>query len=421
MNCEEEFSIAERLAKQRLEALFATDEAVETGADGVDSDASCADETAADSCTFDTVKGHITKEVYERLTNGESFAQRLALEQDVDLEEARRDVDRKIAREQKVLRPHRRMWWGWAASVAAAIVICFVVFHSRLDVPQSVEKPIMLTNNNEQVELILANGDHIALADSGKANAALPDGFDNITGTTGEKRLVYNQSEQEGEAVEKTPSFITLRVPKKGNYQMELPDGTIVYLNSCSSLRFPEHFSQVSRDVYLTGEAAFSVKKNAKAPFRVHTDSRVIVVTGTQFNVCAYKGEPTWQATLLQGGIRVEGGSNTVTMRPLQRYTFRHADGKEILRNISADEAVLTPWLVGILNFEDATLAEIERKLQKWYDFSFVYEDESLKYLRFTASLRKNESSEEFFNLLSKTAKIHFVQDGEKIRVYQRE
>lgn len=411
MSYKKEFKIAKQLAEQRLDTLLSTIKET-SEVDKVQAE----DATEEQAVVHETFEEHVREDVYERLVNGESFAQRVILEQSVDLHAANEKIKQKIAQKQKGSRSHR--WMGWAVSAAAAMVACMLVVDALLDQSQSTEVPRLLTNSNEQVELIMANGERFSLADNDTMNVPLPDGFDKVVGTSDENRLVYNRANSGTE--EKTASFITLKVPKKEEFQIELPDGTVAYLNSCSSLRFPEYFSNTSRDVYLTGEVAFSVKKNEKAPFRVHTDERVIVVTGTQFNVSAYEGEPAWQATLVQGSIRIEGGAETVRMKPLQRYTLRYADGKETLRTVPAEDAVLAPWRTGMLCFENATLEEIERKLQRWYDFSFVYETEDIKKQCFTASIYKNESSEDFFKLLEETANIRFEQDGALIRVRKR-
>ena len=416
MSYKKEFKIAKRLAEQRLDTLLSTiketPDTETTEADAVHTE----NASAGQSVPHEMPESHIREDVYERLVNGESFAQRVALEQSIDLHAANEKIKQKIAQKEKGSHSYR--WIGWVASAAAAMVACILAIDALLDKPQSTGTPRLLTNSNEQVELILANGERYLLADHGQMNVPLPDGFDKVADTSDENRLVYNRANSGTE--EKTASFITLKVPKKEECQIELPDGTVAYLNSCSSLRFPEYFSKTSRDVYLTGEVAFSVKKNEKAPFRVHTDERVIVVTGTQFNVSAYEGEPTWQATLVQGSIRIEGGAETVMMKPLQRYTLRYADGKETLHTVSAEEAVLAPWRTGMLCFENATLDDIEQKLQRWYDFSFVYETEDIKDHCFTASIYKNESSEDFFKLLEETANIRFEQDGALIRVRKR-
>lgn len=393
MKYTEKFKIAKKIAEQRLDSLLQ---------DGQESGRTA-------TPVEETEHRHIRPHILKRLLNGESFSNRLEFEQGIDRDVSRRKIERKIERKK---RQYRRIWSS--ASIAAAIACGFIVNmlidHGKISAPSN------LDGEGAQIELILANGEHVTL--SGIREELLPEGFDITTGIADKSTLIYNQPNIKDSS--KDTSFITLKVPKKEDYIIELPDGTTVYINSCSSLRFPEQFQSNSRDVYLTGEAAFDVRKNERAPFRVHTAERTIIVTGTKFNVRAYADEPVWQTTLIEGGVQIAKGDETLSMHPLQCYTLHRADGNEILEDIPEKEAVFAPWTTGVIHFENATLEDIEQRLQKWYDFSFAYENEYLKTLRFTASVSKKEQPGEFFRLLEKTAGVRFAKDGKRIIVCKR-
>lgn len=344
--------------------------------------------------------------LYEQIAEGSSFQNRKELEARIDLDKVCQQVEKKI----KVSITRR---WMWKTASVAAILLCGVLIpFFWMNREKSEPRPITVAADN--LELIFSNGERVALDKMSFAGNQLPEGFEFVHEAESDGKLVYTKNET---VTEPQSRFITLKVPRKEDYKIELPDGTVVYMNSCSSLRFPERFKADSREVYLSGEAAFDVKKDRNAPFRVHTDNRTIVVTGTKFNVSAYGDDPFWQTTLIEGAVEIHGGKEVTSMAPHQQYSLNKADGSSQLCNVSGDGLRFAPWMSGTLNFEAAPFEDIMRVLQRWYDISLTYQDETARQKRFTATVNKNEPIEVFLTLIEQTTDIKFGIEGTHIIV----
>ncbi|MDR2414416.1 MAG: FecR family protein [Odoribacteraceae bacterium] len=287
----------------------------------------------------------------------------------------------------------------WISSVAAAVVLAalFLVPRPGEELPVATIAP-----GTAKAELWLAGGEVISLESHGADNRWQARGIvlDNDTATG---RLRY---EATGDGDGNAPRYNTLRVPRGGEYQLDLPDGTRVWINSRSSVRFPERFGAVSREIYLQGEAYFAVARDDRVPFRVRSGDQVITVTGTSFNVSAYDDDDVWRATLVEGTIRVEENGREVTLRPSEQYVLERSRDERRVERVEA--ALYTSWIDGRFYFKAFTFEELARKLERWYDFRMIYADESVKGRRFTGFVNKHEPIEHALSLLEMTTDIQF-------------
>jgi ferric-dicitrate binding protein FerR (iron transport regulator) len=173
----------------------------------------------------------------------------------------------------------------------------------------------------------------------------------------------------------------TMHVPKGGQYQLTLPDGTKVWLNAASSITYPTAFSGSQRSVTISGEAYFEVAKKVNSPFHVKVgDREEVQVLGTSFNVNAYEDESDIRTTLLDGKIRIEQQQRSVVLAPGQQARLRAglpatASGPAIKVIGHADIDKVMAWKNGYFNFEDMQFGEAMRQLARWYDIDVVYEN----------------------------------------------
>jgi ferric-dicitrate binding protein FerR (iron transport regulator) len=288
-----------------------------------------------------------------------------------------------------------RVWWA-----AAAAVIIAGLF---LSIPrESDDKPAAIAPGSAKAELLLSSGEVISLAGHGEdrrwqARGVIIDN-DTVAG-----RLRYESADaNNGDA----SRFHELRVPRGGEYRLDLPDGTRVWLNSLSSARFPERFGEVSRDVYLRGEAYFEVAPDARLPFRVHFGEQVITVAGTRFNVSAYDDDDVWRATLVEGAIRLSGNGQEIDMAPSEQYALDRRAGVGRLERV--DATLYISWVEGRFYFRAYAFEELVRKLERWYDFQMIYLDDSVKSKRFTGFVDKHAPIERALSLLEMTTNIAF-------------
>jgi len=221
--------------------------------------------------------------------------------------------------------------------------------------------------------------------------------------------------------------YNSITTPRGGQYQVVLPDGTKVWLNASSSLRFPTAFNGDRREVDLAGEAYFEVAKE-KIPFNVHIYSsatsmaagngrhpaHTIEVLGTHFNVNAYDDEAALEATLLEGSIRLEKGNELVLLRPGQQAISARAGGAiRVIPDADVDAAIA--WKNGYFQFDGAGIATVMRQLSRWYDVDVSYEGPVTE-RQFAGQMPRGVNLSEVLRILEES-NVHFRIEGKKLVV----
>jgi ferric-dicitrate binding protein FerR (iron transport regulator) len=308
----------------------------------------------------------------------------------------------------------------WAKFSAAAVGLLFLSFgiynylHKNISV---VEKPIAKINllqhdalpGSNKAILTLANGKTIILDNA--QNGTLAKQGHTTVNKAADGKLVYNLSNIADDNV--APSINTISTPRGGEYQVILPDGTKVWLNAASSLRFPTRFTGNSRDVEITGEAYFEVTKNKLMPFRVKTSRASIEVLGTHFNVMAYDDENLMKTTLLEGAVNIKSGSATYKLTPGQQAQINATGNTKVTSNIDVDDEVA--WKNGIFQFRDAGIDVILRQASRWYDVNVTYKGK-VPPKEFTGRLSRNVKASALLNMIKYTG-IDLHIEGKNIIV----
>ena len=221
---------------------------------------------------------------------------------------------------------------------------------------------------------------------------------------------LHGQNEREGETL-----FNTLRTSKGGEYTVELSDGTVVYLNAVSELRYPVEFGDDERVVCFSGEGYFDVAKDAKRPFRVVVGGMSVVVRGTEFNVNTFK-EAGVQTVLVEGavGVRVNG-KEEVRLKPSQLAEYNAESGLVSVREVDAHEYVA--WKDGFFVFDDESLEEIMGTLSRWYDVEVFYVNEGAKELHFTGHLKRYDDIDVILRAIESAVDVTFSVNGRMVSV----
>lgn len=298
-----------------------------------------------------------------------------------------------------------------AASVALCIsAITFLYFNKNRLVGQNEQAQThdVAPGGNKAV-LTLANGKKIVLTDGDNGQLAKQAGI-SITKTK-DGELVYSVvAEQESQS---PVEYNTTETPRGGQYQIILADGSKVWLNAASSLKYPTRFGGKERIVELTGEGYFEIAHNEAMPFKVKTNKQVVTVLGTHFNVNAYEDEPSLRTTLLEGSVKVstDNGTAARVLRPGQQSAL--TGNKIDVTDGDTEEAVA--WKNGYFRFRGESIESIMRKLSRWYNIEVRYEgnvsgDYYGKVLRF-------KSISHVLKMLSKTESVHFKVEGRRITV----
>jgi transmembrane sensor len=207
-------------------------------------------------------------------------------------------------------------------------------------------------------------------------------------------------------------NYNTLTTPRGGQYSITLADGTRVWLNSASSLRFPDAFSMEERNVELTGEGYFEVAKNDK-PFKVKVGDVQVQVLGTHFNIMAYTDEISINTTVLEGSVLVRRQNAVATLKTGQEAQADQHGKIGINKNANIEQAIA--WKNGIFNFSGSNIESTMRQIARWYDIEVVYEDTIGEH--FNGSIVRNSSIEKVLKMLEHTGVVHFTLKGRKVCV----
>ncbi|WP_276496761.1 FecR domain-containing protein [Pontibacter litorisediminis] len=314
--------------------------------------------------------------------------------------------------------PVKTLWrnttvWKYAAVVALVLSAALVIYQAQIKTKHSPEVTATSTLDFEAQE-VLPGGDKAKLAVSDGAVFVLED---MANGTVLEENGV-RVSKQDGvvqfeiaAGMSEKVLYNTISTPVGGQYQVVLPDGSKVWLNSASSLRFPSAFVESERNVELTGEGYFEVASNKEQPFKVKVNTATVEVLGTHFNIMAYASEGHVTATLLEGSVKVNNGSKSKKMVPGQQADI----GEDILlKEVDVDEAVA--WKNGLFYFNNEDIATVMRQLERWYGIEVAYSGE-MSSKHFSGIISRNTQLDKVLEMLALTGSVRFETEGRKVVV----
>ncbi len=311
----------------------------------------------------------------------------------------------------KIRRRRSRSLYRRLSALAASVIILVglgMVFWLNSKPAEQDVQLIQILPGSTKATLILANGSQIDLTRDDLKEVATMEALiknDSLVG------LQYNHSELK----EEQPVFHTVRVPVAGEYHFTLSDGTKVWMNSDSELRFPVNFTGNRREVFIKGEAYFEVEQDQERPFIVHAHQVNIQVLGTKFNVSAYDGSQQVLTTLTQGCVNVEyGGLHTELQPGFQAVTDIKAG---TMNRHEVETGMYISWTKGIFEYENMPLSEIVVQLSRWYDVNFVFAAPEFKKRRFTGMVKKYDILNEVLKIIEKTTDVRFMVNGKEIAV----
>ncbi|TKC09428.1 FecR family protein [Pedobacter frigoris] len=304
----------------------------------------------------------------------------------------------------EILTQHKRSpvkkikWYRYAAAASVVIALSAALYFYKSNKPaldQNTETLSDIGPGSNKATLTLANGKVIYLDSVGSGSIAQQAGIE-ITKTK-DGRLVYNIVSSTKSDTKTDPVYNTVITPRGGQYQINLPDGTKIWLNAASSLKYPTAFNGNKRRVELSGEAYFEVAKDEKHPFIVATDKQEVQVLGTHFNVNSYADEGVTKTTLLEGAVRVSqvGIGKTTTLLPGQQSIL---DNNNLTTRI-VDTQESIAWKDGYFQFNESDLGSIMKQLSRWYDIDVVFESKPATDL-FHFKIQRNLNLNEVMNLL---------------------
>jgi transmembrane sensor len=309
----------------------------------------------------------------------------------------------------RVVKRRRLVYGSLAAAIVAGLIITgiyYISFSGKQAMPVAVIKQTSLLPGSSKAMLTLADGTVIPL-DSAHNGALAQQGNTQITNTNG--ALKYNGSGA-GDKV----MYNTVVTPLGGQYQLTLADGSRVWLNAASSIRFPTTFTGKEREVEITGEAYFEVMQQADQPFHVKVNEMQVNVLGTSFNIMAYHDEQVIKTTLVEGAVQLKHGNNASILKPgLQASLSASGDRFEIS---PADMEQTLAWKEGRFRFRNTNIRNIMRQLSRWYNIEVSYQGD-VSDIDLTGVISRREEAGNLLTALEATQRVQFEVNGNNVTV----
>jgi transmembrane sensor len=308
----------------------------------------------------------------------------------------------------------RQIWQRVA--VAAAILIflgagTFFFFSRKVDSNSAQNSLSDIAPGGNRAILTLANGRQINLTNAKNGQIALQDGTS--VNKTADGKLTYAANTAQANNSSKI-AYNSISTPVGGQYHLVLEDGTNVWLNAASSIKYPTIFTGAERKVEVTGEVYFEVAHNAAKPFRVASNQQVIEVLGTHFNVNAYPDEASTKTTLLQGSVKVSTASASIIIKPGQQSVLLN---RYLSINQATDLGEAVAWKNGYFQFKDEKISSVMRELSRWYNIEVEYDGKLAEEEGFNGTISRSKNISQVLKMLERTKAVHFSISGRRVTI----
>jgi hypothetical protein len=299
-----------------------------------------------------------------------------------------------------------KLWAGVAVAAAIAIIIFGTgLFYNASQVPKDENFVVNdVGPGRNGATLTLANGQKILINDALVGNIVIQSGVKISKSANGQ--IIYEITNSNSNEI----AYNTLSTTRGEQTQVRLPDGTLVYLNAESSLKYPTSFARLDeRKVSLAGEGYFEVAKDKAHPFIVESNDQNVEVLGTHFNVNTYANEASVKTTLLEGSVKI----NNRILKPNQQAVL--TNGQIKIQQVDVEHVV--SWKNGNFLFEDEPLSSIMRKIERWYDVDVIYDKGINTEELYWGGVSRYDNVSKVLRKLALTGNIHFKIEGRRVTV----
>jgi transmembrane sensor len=348
--------------------------------------------------------------IFEKLTNKKNIDAWIKERQGIDTVTALERIKTKISFGPPRKKPIVAPVWIYAAAASVLLGLMFLILYlSKTNIPKPpdivITKPADINPGMDKAILTLSDGTKIKL-DTVKNGNLVSQGNTNIT-KNDSGGLAYQLIRPS--TLPQVELFNELTVPAGGQYNVVLPDGTKVWLNASSSLKYPTVFGGAKRQVELTGEGYFEVAKDPMFPFEVSVNGSTVQVLGTHFNINAYTDEPVTNITLAQGSIKL---NNLMLLKPGENAAV--SKNGNMLKG-GADIEMVFAWKNGQFVFKDTPIDVLMRQVARWYNANIIYDATIPKH--FNATIPRATPVSKLLHILEVTNEVHFKIEGNQITV----
>lgn len=309
----------------------------------------------------------------------------------------------------------KKLPYKYAAAVALLVFSSLVGYWYLQQDKEPAQATVSLPNTpisnfqSKKTTLTLADGSTITLDDAANGELAKQGTTSIIKSSDG--KIHYKPTGTSAAII----SYNTISTQKGGQYQLALPDGSLVWLNAASSITYPTAFGSTERKVKVQGEAYFEIRQLANQPFIVETNNQEVVVLGTSFNINAYKTDAS-ETTLISGRVKVKNLRSTSTTTPILSVGEKALINHQGIQIAKANIEEITAWKNGYFQFQ-GELQDIMDQIGRWYDVHIDYRLSGKEALSFGGRISRNRSLQEVLAIIEATGNVHFKVEGRRVMV----
>lgn len=349
------------------------------------------------------------QKLYLKITDSDNLATRNSLYESVDIDRAWNSVLNDLVSQRRNRIMSQLIRYAAAILIPLLLGITSYLYLNDKLLKNSITATEIVPGSSTAI-LVMADGKNVNLVKSAKQNLVENDGT-----------IIKNANSELSYAGQhslnsKKTLLNTLVVPQGGEYTLILSDGTRVFVNSKSKLVFPVSFKGNKREIALEGEAYFEVTKDKSKPFIVTINGLQVEVLGTSFNIKAYPDDIQSFTTLVEGKVKINAefrSSHNSFLEPNQQAVYDPLKKEIAIQTVDAKKVV--QWISGKYFFTNQPLDEIIKTLSRWYDFTYKFEDESLRNVRFEGGLNKYEKIDPILDIINKTGKVKVSVKGKEV------
>jgi ferric-dicitrate binding protein FerR (iron transport regulator) len=360
------------------------------------------------------------KEIMDSVREKSIDFDRISQYQQFNIEEARKKVDWRVRFQQKNKSRKLTQFLKYAAVIALPLALAVYMIFEVANTEQNYvsQVPVEIPAGETKAQLYLSDGSTVNLENKESDLIREKDGS---LIEKGEEGLNYQTGEDATKTGQVAENIVV--TPVGGEYQLTLSDGTKVWMNAKSEIRYPVRFTGNKRKVKVSGEVYFEVAKDLKKPFIVDVNDVEIKVLGTQFNVMAYPEERSIQTTLVEGAVRLNakglsGNNETVDLIPGKQADYDRFSKTVETKEVDVEQYIA--WKNGKFVFEKETLNDIMRKLERWYDVKVFFQTHELKHKRFTARIDRYGNINDILDKMEQTTDVQFVIKNNVIQIREK-
>jgi len=292
-------------------------------------------------------------------------------------------------------------------------ILVFKLYPNKTKINYAVKNQVdHIVPGSNKAYLTTANGVVITL--NGLKNGSLLAQGNTRVNKVKDGLLEYGKKSSAGTPADTHVIYNTITVPRGGQYQLVLADGTKVWLNSASTMKFPVAFNGKDRHVELSGEAYFEVVKNTAKPFKVMVNGITVQDLGTHFNIMGYNDDKEVKTSLLEGSVKLLGNKAVAILKPGEQGTLNDQQNAFKIEQVDMDDVVA--WKNGLFAFNDEDIQTIMKRISRWYDVDVVF-SQQLKRKNFGGTVSRFADVSQVLKDLELTGSIHFKVEGRRITV----